>query len=317
MRSFEQHHGPQVGLVGKIPSKGDFVRENVDEALNELDQWLQSAVAELHLAQRELPMLIARFVMRLPATRKVVTGVIAPSQDQHGRRFPLAMACQVPLEAAGPVLPAVPAVLDAWFQGLEDLVRELPALSFDEVRGALAGLAPPPPEAFGRLAQQVLARVRDEPVWPFLERTLGPWQPGVYCYALSTLCAAATALSGRQDGTASGPSVPCPGASDADAAMWLYLAQRLTPLEEGLSAAIWVAESTSSLLLSWGRAPEQALRFWVDPNTTANQLWPMCTDVQSARDAAVSAVGSMLEAQRTKAHTTIGELSGALTEWLR
>lgn len=88
-----------VGLFGKIPSSGDFVRLGwSNETTRALEEWLHRGVEHAHERQGNgwkrtfQSGTMYAFVMRSPAVEgALLGGVISPSQDSVGRAFPLAI----------------------------------------------------------------------------------------------------------------------------------------------------------------------------------------------------------------------------------
>jgi type VI secretion system protein ImpM len=93
-----------VGLYGKLPSHGDFLRRRVSDAFVEVwDAWLQRCMAASSSALREswLDVYLTSPAWRFacgpgacgPAT---VVGLIAPSVDRVGRYFPVTLVAELP-----------------------------------------------------------------------------------------------------------------------------------------------------------------------------------------------------------------------------
>ncbi|WP_069299192.1 type VI secretion system-associated protein TagF [Neptunicoccus sediminis] len=128
------------GFYGKIPAHGDFIRARGDVSfINEWDQFLQQGMAKSRetlrgdwdAAYQNAP--IWRFVLDANVCgKRAMTGVLMPSQDRVGRRFPLTLFH--PLEQG-----ATPALLDH-----EPLMTELEnaalaCLDTQIDKGALSG----------------------------------------------------------------------------------------------------------------------------------------------------------------------------------
>lgn len=137
--------GTRLGLVGKLPAHGDFIRRGSLPAsfCAPWDAWLQAGIAAARAAIGE-----ARWESvwdAAPAWRfalppgacgpEAAAGVLLPSRDAVGRRFPLTIAAVA--DAAAPVpWPA------AWFARVEGVGRA--ALAAGQEADALAALLPAP-----------------------------------------------------------------------------------------------------------------------------------------------------------------------------
>lgn len=123
------------GLFGKLPSTGDFVTRGLPAGFVRVwDAWLSR-----HLAARlDRPL---RFLIA-GATTGPMTGVVLPSADRAGRRYPLTLA-------AAARAPAAP----GWYEALEALgaAAQAERLSADALHHRLAahaiapGAGDPPP----------------------------------------------------------------------------------------------------------------------------------------------------------------------------
>jgi len=113
------------GWYGKLPGVGDFASRRLpEEFIRPWDAWLQSVIPASQAAlgtdwlERYLTMPIWRFVLAPGLVgRPAWAGVLMPSVDRVGRRFPLTVAVALPSDAA-----LVHVVFEAgdWFSDLED-----------------------------------------------------------------------------------------------------------------------------------------------------------------------------------------------------
>jgi type VI secretion system protein ImpM len=96
----------EVGLYGKLPTHGDFLRRRVaDDFVAAWDEWLQHCIADSRAALGEawLETYLTSPVWRFSLAANVcgaapVAGVLAPSVDRVGRYFPLTLLWSVPSE---------------------------------------------------------------------------------------------------------------------------------------------------------------------------------------------------------------------------
>jgi type VI secretion system protein ImpM len=94
----------EVGLYGKLPTHGDFLRRRVaDDFVNGWDEWLQRCIAESRASLGEawldtyLTSPVWRFALA-PAVcgAAAVAGILVPSVDRVGRYFPLTIVWPTP-----------------------------------------------------------------------------------------------------------------------------------------------------------------------------------------------------------------------------
>jgi len=133
---------PLTGLFGKVPAHGDFVRRGLPTSfVAPWDAWLQAGVARMReaLGSRwaEVWDTAPAWRFALPAGScgpDAVAGVMLPSVDQVGRRFPITLAA---LLAPGSGPPP-----EAWFDAVEAAALAGRAGRADA--DALAAAIPPP-----------------------------------------------------------------------------------------------------------------------------------------------------------------------------
>jgi type VI secretion system protein ImpM len=95
-----------VGLYGKLPTHGDFLRRRVaDDFVNAWDPWLQHCMADSRAALGEpwLETYLTSPVWRFALAPHVcgaapVAGLLVPSVDRVGRYFPLTLVWPTPVE---------------------------------------------------------------------------------------------------------------------------------------------------------------------------------------------------------------------------
>ncbi len=135
---------PLTGLYGKVPAHGDFVRRGLPSSfVTPWDDWLQAAMSRARAALgprwEEAWDAAPAWRFALPAGAcgpDAVAGVMLPSVDTVGRRFPITLAALLPMAAAAPE--------DAWFDALEGAALAGRAGHADA--DALAAAIPPPGE---------------------------------------------------------------------------------------------------------------------------------------------------------------------------
>jgi type VI secretion system ImpM family protein len=94
----------QVGLYGKLPSHGDFLRRRTSDAFVDVwDGWLQECMAASRsaLADRWLDLYLTSPVWRFACDAGVcgpepIIGLMVPSVDRVGRYFPLTLVAELP-----------------------------------------------------------------------------------------------------------------------------------------------------------------------------------------------------------------------------
>ena len=133
----------EVGLYGKLPSHGDFLRRRVSDAfVDAWDAWLREGLtaSRAALGERWLNVYLTspawRFVCGPGACGPApVLGLMAPSVDRVGRYFPLTVVVELPPETT---LVSLPEEAREFFDNTErDLKRNV-------IRDALSRLSANP-----------------------------------------------------------------------------------------------------------------------------------------------------------------------------
>jgi len=122
----------EVGLYGKLPSHGDFLRRRVSDAFVSVwDEWLQQCIAASRsaLGQNWLDVYLTSPVWRFACDTGVCgprayAGLMAPSVDRVGRYFPLTLVWEVP-QGVNPL--TVTQRADRWFDQVEQLLLDVMA----------------------------------------------------------------------------------------------------------------------------------------------------------------------------------------------
>jgi type VI secretion system protein ImpM len=161
-----------VGLFGKLPSHGDFLRRRASDAfVDAWDAWLRECLAESRtaLGERWLDIYLTspawRFVCGAGACGPApVIGLMVPSVDRVGRFFPLTLVAELPDEVS--VIAAANGAT-AFFDHAEQLLidtlasEEIDFPQFDEevlhLADALEALTVPPPVMLDPAAVAVTA----------------------------------------------------------------------------------------------------------------------------------------------------------------
>ena len=114
-------------LFGKLPNRADFVRVNANHPVAlEFDGLIQSAferkASELEAVECGSKGRAVDFQYVSQDQRNILVGVLVPSKDKAGRRYPLVAAAILPYQAIEGFLPVLPIAFEVFFDGLRDQV---------------------------------------------------------------------------------------------------------------------------------------------------------------------------------------------------
>jgi type VI secretion system protein ImpM len=114
-----------VGVYGKIPAQGDFVRIHAaDPAAQALDVWIQESLEALSRANAELPREPVYF-MHQGAGQGALVGVLMRSADRVGRVYPLAVFARVDPSTLGGAYSGFPTAYSLFLQDAARLAADL------------------------------------------------------------------------------------------------------------------------------------------------------------------------------------------------
>ncbi len=107
-----------TGFYGKIPATGDFVGRGLSgDFVRTWDRWVATYLAPLQLSGAWPEHVGLRFVLG-PNANGPMAGVVLPSRDKAGRRFPLTVATALPASVT-----AMAAVSSPWFTAVEAVAQ--------------------------------------------------------------------------------------------------------------------------------------------------------------------------------------------------
>jgi len=170
----------EVGIYGKLPSHGDFLRRRVDnEFIGVWDAWLQDCIAASRstLGEQWLDVYLTspawRFVCDVGVCgENAYAGLIVPSVDRVGRYFPLTLVWPVPAHVT-PI--AVMQLAAPWFELAERLVVETlvaEQIDFEEFDRRLAMLT----GELERVSRMQTVVLQDEQAAAVLSDNAMSWQ---------------------------------------------------------------------------------------------------------------------------------------------
>lgn len=276
-----------VGLFGKIPAQGDFVRiNNSDPAAQGFDPWCQEALAALTRSGGSLPADPVYFLYRTNSASNVLVGAMVPSEDKVGRRFPLSIFALVDAGSLGPRFSGMPVAYSAFLEATTMLLADASTLSLAELGTRLAALPLPGPVEHQQADDICRRTLEGTSGRELLERLFIDLERGQQYYAFSTMVSACMQFRGQEPPRAS-IVVDCPVAVDVDLFAWLELARRLLQWRTP-PAFVWTESEIPRLLLSLGSPPPNVLSFLVNPNSESQRLWPLVTQRPEAIHAAMA-----------------------------
>lgn len=305
-------HG--IGLYGKIPAQPDYVMANLTDPVSlVLSEWIDRGFEDLAAAGFPFPPYYTRFVFTAPTLSSAAVGVIGPSQDQIGRRFPFAIFHTISVSTVLKSLAAIAVSYTGFYREVSLLLDEIPNLSQHDVFERYRALQPPTQGQIAEAGKDAGQALIEAGAQDFANRLFGDPAQGKQNYAYNTFMIAA--LDAAKHPTATAPTVlECPVAVDIDLLAWLDLAQRVLGWRDQAPSFFWAVEPTPRLLIALGSAPKQIVRYLADPACSSSKLWPLWTDRTEAIADATALLTAVTGDVERYPNRSITELFNALQQ---
>ncbi len=262
-----------VGIYGKIPAQGDFVRVHAsDPAAQSLDVWIQESLEALARAGSELPAEPVYF-LHPGAGNGCLIGVLLRSGDSVGRVYPLAVFARVEPGTLGGAWSGFPTAYSLFLADAARLGADLDRVDAALLAARARSLRVPSPPEVTQAANVCQHVLNVTSLGELVGRLFADAPPFAHQYAFKTVLDACDTTRTRP------PRAPitldCPIASDVDAFTWMELTRRRLAGAPWVPACVWREGAAPSMLLSLGPAHGNLLRFLVRPEDQATQRWPL------------------------------------------
>jgi type VI secretion system protein ImpM len=279
---------PAIGAFGKIPQMGDFVRAG-GRLIPSFEKWLEEGMAGGEKRHREAwPRLYAAgmtcaFTFRPPAPEKdgsVLMGVLKPSRDSVGRKFPLVLFGRYPEKQAAAAPHLLPLLFEPFAIAAKRAMQEgEKATSASDFQKHLDPLHAPLPGldhvegrydiwSYGTSLNAFWLMIYGD------EQSLAP------LHALKSIREAVAPFSHQENSTTQvGVRLPLGGGGIAAAAFWLDVIRRIAHWRSTTPTCFWSLE---------GPAPSILIQLGATPPSSLAELWSPDSDSQCICDLTVS-----------------------------
>jgi type VI secretion system ImpM family protein len=271
------HTSARATLFGKLPAALDYVRVNHDStAAVAFDGWLQSALQFLAGRDTSWPAKKLRFAYRSVARADPLVGVVAPSRDRAGRRFPIALFATAPAMRTADD-GALALASERFLSDVERTLDELAGLSLPEVTAAIERVACLEPTEVAD-AVTTLEALLAGPAQALLDLLPHTTEATPYARVEAAVRAVRELAPYRH------LVWDLPARCAQDRARWLALHRRAAAPDAVISWFWSEGDSEPRLLLVTGAVPP-ALPFWAaSPSTRHERLLSLRTNVAAHAD---------------------------------
>lgn len=259
-----------IGYLGKLPSSGDFLRGGIfGEPAAEFERWVEEGLQQATSRVVDWPAAfdggaIYAFVYRSQEASPIsslLCGLICPSHDAVGRRYPLALFTQVPELLFGGAPHLLPLLLGDFFQLGGELLLASGGLKAQEFFEAVRLLPAPRLTSLGKYGAEyhhwAQTTLWGEPFQVTYAQAIGPNT----VFALDSIAQCAATVR-QQERSASQLSLRLPlgGGGSAAVAFWVDLVRRLAGWKKSVPSLFWSPrEQQGQLMLQLGLTPPWSL----------------------------------------------------------
>lgn len=253
--------GEPASLFGKLPTVLDYVRVHHDSpAAIALDEWLSRALQDLTVAGQTFSSTRFRFLFAPQGSPHALLGVLGPSKDRAGRKFPLSVFTRLPVPAIARSFASAPRAASAFFDAADALLDAAPSLSKEDAAEQLTQLPTPSAQALSQDGEGLRSQLAGRSFAAFSE-SLFAGQPSAaeagLARAVATLAQVRMAPGERVN------VLDCPVNDEQDVLAWLSLAQSVLNWSNHVPSLFWSTRSEPGRLLITLGAPPAALPLWL------------------------------------------------------
>ncbi len=269
-----------VSLAGKMPSEADFVSsERHVPGRNDLFGWLIEATRALAPRRDRLPEQPVRFQFVSEHDGVAMLGVMVPSADSVGRRFPLAAFRLLKLSEVNGHSGSTFGAHETWFRSVCSVLIDSASLSWLEARDQLGAIEAPDQASLthvqknGASQADLCALSASE----FHSRLFAAEPDNAHLYAYDTVrqaCANA-AENGAAASIRQAPVLDCPVHTEMDAIAWIALVDSLRPTTA--PSLFWLSSPKPRLFICLGAPPAGLLGALNNSEADQEWIWPLRT----------------------------------------
>jgi type VI secretion system ImpM family protein len=282
----------QVSVFGKVPRMGDFLRVGARGPSGDaLEQWVEQGLTLAESKRNPVwPTLFASgapyaFIFRPPRAttlRDAVVGVIRPSKDAVGRRYPLVVWSLAIPRSTVPWPHILPMALGDFFEAAANLLLEADAVAgAADMQAAMARVPPPHLADADRNAEEYEAWATTTPLEQAWNVIFGGSQGMSQVRAVHTIAETVAPFRGAEGAsTKVGLRLPLGPGGIAAAAFWLDTVRRLARSPQEVRSCFWSFDGT---------AGSAVLQLKDTPGSTLAELWAPDTNSEYLCDLTVPA----------------------------
>ena len=319
----------QTSLVGKIPSRPDFVRINIVEPeAVEFATWLEQAAEACRRTHCDGKHPTVNFLFVPEQGKAALVGVVRPSNDTVGRSSPVAIFAPLTGARTSPTYPGVIRAASGFLIAAAKLLESSKTETQATVEARLKELSVPTGADLAATQQSTKALLLDTRCGGHHDALFDRSVPEQHLYAYRTLAMACEQARSYRPGGKPGVTLDCPTLDDAQLVIWAEMIRRLLGNQRVAPSLFWVygvpppgygsvtlkARATPARLLAClGAATPLAPAFMANADSDNPKLWPLKTTSTAAVEKAKAALSSEQRAVLARPDASLEAVIDAFT----
>jgi type VI secretion system protein ImpM len=265
-----------LGVYGKIPAQGDFVRINAsDQAAQSLDVWIQEGLETLHRMGVPFPAEPLYFLHHGHPSLPATVGAMIASHDSVGRVYPMTVFARVDPAWLATRWSGAPLGYGLFLRDATRILHDLARADAQLLGAWTRNLRLPSAHDLAQVDVVCMHALQNFTGAQVLPRMTGDPNAATCWYALKTAVDACDTARTRPSRTPIVLDGPLTG--DLDLFAWLELMRRRL---QGafVPTVLWRESAPARMLACVGPPSGVLLRYLVNPEDNAPQHWPLWTN---------------------------------------
>jgi len=280
-----------IGFFGKLPAYPDFVRQNAGSPLaRALDTWIHEGVAQMNVQggddwkTRFDAAVPKNFLFHVDDPSKLLVGVLVPSRDKSGRRYPFSIFANAASGKNGQQVHLMPEAFGVFLKAAGRMLGDLNSAAEEVRSGKVSALATVLPQNLYECDRRYTRLLEIQKMADFWTGAVGDFAGPAKYLIMRNLLSALLPLR-EKDLRKFELCLTVPIAAQAVAqgfqiAVWLAIVRLLLKLPTSSIVAFWDVEKTSSraqLYLLFRPPGPRYLAGLLHPEAAGNLIWDMAT----------------------------------------
>ena len=283
--------GSLIGYFGKLPAFPDFVRQNAGGPLaRALDTWIHEGVAHMNVQGGETwksrfdAAAPKNFLFHVDDPSKFLVGILVPSRDKSGRRYPFSVFANVTPGKNGQQVHLMAEAHAVFLKAARRVFGDVNSAAEELRSGKVSALATALPQNLFECDRQYARFLELKKMSEFWAETLGDHAGQTRYLVMRNLLSALVPLRDKDlrkfELCLTVPIAPHASTQGFHIAVWLVLVRQFLQHPPGSIVAFWDAERSglqARLYLFFRPPGPRYLACLLDHDAAGSQIWDMAT----------------------------------------